>query len=135
MVRSLSRFALGALTRFALGALAAGALLAAPAALAAGAAAGKAKYDMFCASCHGPAGKGDGPVGATLNPKPRDFSVGDFKFDTDGDGKRGTDADLKNVVKNGGGAYGGSAMMAPWGATLSAADLDNVVAFVRSLKK
>lgn len=26
-----------------------------------------------CASCHGPLGFGDGPVGATLNPPPRDF--------------------------------------------------------------
>jgi mono/diheme cytochrome c family protein len=127
MVRSLSRFALGA--------LAAGTFLATPAAAAGDAAAGKAKYDMFCATCHGPGGKGDGPVGASLNPKPRDFSKGEFKFDTDGDGKPGTDADLKNVVKNGGGAYGGSAMMAPWGATLSEADLANVVAFVRTLKR
>jgi len=121
--------------RFALPALAAGAFLAAPPALAGDAAAGKAKYDMFCISCHGPTGKGDGPVGAALNPKPRDFSLGHFKFDTDKDGKVGTDADLKNVITNGGAAYGGSAMMAPWGATLSDADLANVVAFVRSLKQ
>lgn len=26
-----------------------------------------------CASCHGPNGHGDGPVSATLNPRPRDF--------------------------------------------------------------
>lgn len=26
-----------------------------------------------CASCHGPAGEGDGPVGQTLTPPPRDF--------------------------------------------------------------
>ena len=127
MVRSFSRIALGA--------LAAAAFLAAPAATAGDAAAGKAKYDMFCASCHGPTGKGDGPVGAALNPKPRDFSVGDFKFDTDKDGNPGTDVDLKAVIVKGAAAYGGNAMMAPWGATLSDADLDNVVAFVRSLKK
>jgi mono/diheme cytochrome c family protein len=127
MVRSISRIALGA--------FAVGTLFAAPAAIAGDAAAGKAKYDMFCTSCHGTTGKGDGPVGAALNPKPRDFSVGDFKFDSDKDGTPGTDADLKLVIKNGGGAYGGSPMMAPWGATLSEADLDNVVAFVRGMKK
>jgi len=127
MLRSISRLALGA--------FAAGAFLAAPTAQAADVAAGKAKYDMFCLSCHGPAGKGDGPVGAALNPKPRDFSEGDFKFDTDSDGTPGTDTDLKNVIKNGAGAYGGSAMMAPWGPTLSEADLDNIVAFIRSLKQ
>ena len=127
MVRSMFRFALPA--------LAAGAFLAAPAARAGDAAAGKAKYDMFCIACHGATGKGDGPVGAALNPKPRDFSVGHFKFDTDKDGKVGTETDLENVIKNGGAAYGGSAMMAPWGATLSETDRANVVAFIRTLKQ
>jgi len=123
------------ISRIAFCVLAAGAFLATPAAMAGDATAGKAKYDMFCSSCHGPTGKGDGPVGAALNPKPRDFSTGEFKFDTDKDGKAGTDADLKNVIKNGSSAYGGSPMMAPWGATLAEADLDNVVAFIRSLKQ
>jgi len=126
---------LRSMTRIALGALAVSAFISADAAWAGDPAAGKAKYDMFCVSCHGPTGKGDGPVGAALNPKPRDFSVGAFKFDADKDGSVGTDADLKLVIKNGGGAYGGSPMMAPWGATLSDADLENVVAYVRTLHK
>lgn len=126
MIRSTARFALAAF---------AAALLTTSPALAADVAAGKAKYDTFCLSCHGPEGKGDGPVGAALNPKPRDFSTGDFKFDADKDGTAGTDADLKLVIKNGAAAYGGSPMMAPWGATLSEQDLENLVAFVRSLKK
>jgi len=96
--------------------------------------AGKTIYDMNCASCHGPAGKGDGPVGAALQPPPRDFSVGDFKYDTDGDGEAGTDADLKNIITKGAGAYGGSPLMAPW-PMLSATDQDNVIAFIRSLKQ
>lgn len=102
-------------------------------------AAGNAKFQELCVSCHGPGGKGDGPTGMALaaagQPAPRDFTIGDFKLDTDKDGKAGTDADLKNVIKNGSSAYGGSPMMAPWGATLAEADLDNVVAFIRSLKQ
>jgi mono/diheme cytochrome c family protein len=35
---------------------------------------GKAMYDQACASCHGPAGKGDGPAGAGLNPPAADFT-------------------------------------------------------------
>lgn len=115
-------------------AFAAVALLAPGAALAADAAAGKTAFTTNCASCHGDSGKGDGPVGAALNPPPRDFSKGEFKFDTDGDGKTGTDADLKNVIQKGGGAYGGSVLMAPW-PSLSDADIANLIAHIRSLKK
>ena len=120
-----------------LGTLVAGLALAAlpSAAHAAGdAAAGKTTFDTLCATCHGPQGKGDGPAGAALNPKPRDFSVGEFKYDTDKDGKAGTDADLANIIKNGAGAYGGSPLMAPWG-HLSETDIQNVIAYVHSLKK
>jgi mono/diheme cytochrome c family protein len=114
--------------------LVAGALFA-PAALAAGdAAAGKALFEANCMSCHGPKGKGDGPVGQALNPRPRDFSKGEFKFDTDKDGKTGTDADLMNVIHNGAAAYGGSPLMAPW-PTLSEADRHNLIAYIRTLKE
>ena len=110
------------------------ALLVPAAAFAGDAAAGKTTYTMFCSSCHGDGGKGDGPVGAVLNPPPRDLSKGEFKFDTDGDGKPGTDQDLLNVMTNGAAKYGGSAQMAPWGGSLSEDDRANVLAFIRSLQ-
>ncbi len=104
-------------------------------AVAADAAAGKAKYDMFCAICHGATGKGDGAA-APPDPKPRDLSTGSFKFDTDGDGKFGTDADIKNVIRNGAAKYGGSPLMVAWPAgAVSDADVDNIVAYIRSLKQ
>ncbi|GMU85351.1 MAG: hypothetical protein AMXMBFR48_05930 [Ignavibacteriales bacterium] len=34
---------------------------------------GKQLYVSICAACHGPEGKGDGPAGMALNPKPRNF--------------------------------------------------------------
>jgi mono/diheme cytochrome c family protein len=36
---------------------------------------GEALYADNCAACHGPAGKGDGPVGMTLNPPPADLTI------------------------------------------------------------
>ena len=107
--------------------------LAPTSALAGDAAAGKTVYTVNCFACHGETGKGDGPVGVALQPPPRDFSGGDFVFDTDGDGQKGTDADLKNVITKGGAAFGGSPLMAPW-PTLSDTDVANVIAYVRSLK-
>jgi mono/diheme cytochrome c family protein len=113
--------------------IAAAALLAPIAAHAAGdAAKGKTTFIANCASCHGETGKGDGPVGKALNPPPRNFTEHKFKFDTDKDGKTGTDADLKNVITKGGAAFGGSPLMAPW-PTLSEGDIANIIAYIRSL--
>jgi mono/diheme cytochrome c family protein len=95
------------------------------------AAKGKVLFETNCASCHGTSGKGDGPVGAALQPPPRDFTTADFKFDTDKDGKPGTDADLTNVVKNGAAAYGGNALMAPWG-HLPDQDVQDIIVYVRT---
>ncbi|MEP7358942.1 MAG: cytochrome c, partial [Anaerolineales bacterium] len=36
---------------------------------------GQTIYQQNCLPCHGPAGKGDGPVGLTLNPRPADLSA------------------------------------------------------------
>ena len=77
---------------------------------------------------------GDAVAGKALNPPPRDFSVAAFKFDADKNGKPGEDADLKLVITKGAGAFGGNMAMAPWG-HLSAKEVDDVIAFVRSLKK
>jgi mono/diheme cytochrome c family protein len=96
---------------------------------------GKETFKMICATCHGETGKGDGPGGAGLQPPPRDFSKAQFKFDTNKNGKAGEDADLKAVISKGAAEFGGSPLMTPWAGTLSDADIDNVIAVIRSLKK
>ena len=117
-------------------ALAFAASIAPTSALAAGdVAAGKEKFTMFCVTCHGETGKGDGPGGQGLTPPPRDFSKGEFKFDANKNGKVGEDADLKLVISKGPAEYGGAPFMPAWGGTLSDADIDNVIAVIRSLKK
>ncbi len=98
-------------------------------AFAADAAKGKEVYDKLCVSCHGASGAGDGPIGAALpaDQKPRNFQEGKFKVALD-------DAKMKAVIKDGGMAHGLSPLMAPQ-ASLTDADLDNLVVFIHSLKK
>ena len=79
-------------------------------------------------------GQGRRPGGhGPRSPNRRDFSKAEFKFDTDSDGKPGSDADIRNVVQKGAGAYGGSMLMAPW-PTLSDDDVANVIVYIRTLK-
>ena len=86
-----------------------------------------------CFSCHGPTGLGDGAAAAALNPKPRSFAAGVFNFDTDGDGKKGTETDIFNVVSNGAQKYGGSPLMVAR-PDIPEADRKAVVKYVLSLK-
>jgi mono/diheme cytochrome c family protein len=84
-------------------------------------AAGQALFIAHCASCHGPAGKGDGPVGLTLNPRPADLTQHAIP------GVH-TDAQLYEWITNG---FPGSAMPA-WKSTLSDTDRWNLVNFLRT---
>jgi hypothetical protein len=95
---------------------------------------GKILYDINCVSCHGITGMGDGPVGSIIVPKPRNFAVGDFAFDSDEDGKPGSDKDITLLIKSGAAKYGGSPLMSPW-VSFSDKELFNLVAYIRSLKK
>jgi mono/diheme cytochrome c family protein len=89
---------------------------------------GKQAYDLFCVTCHGPSGDGKGPVGVTLDPPPRDFNAGEFKYG-------GSDQDVFDVITNGAAAKGGSPLMAPWGAVIPEADRWALVKYIRTLKK
>jgi mono/diheme cytochrome c family protein len=46
---------------------------------------GKKSVETNCASCHGPAGKGDGPAAAALSPKPANWTGDKTKKETDGE--------------------------------------------------
>src|SRR5687768_8363801 len=61
---------------------------------------GLAVYARHCANCHGPAGLGDGPAAAQLNPKARDFSTGWFKLGSTRSGLPSVD-DLCTTIRHG----------------------------------
>ena len=89
---------------------------------------GKARFEVFCASCHGAAGDGQGPAAKGLTPPPRNFTVGDFRYG-------GTDKDIFEVISNGAASKGGSPLMAAWGPIIPEAERWALVRYIRSLKK
>ncbi len=106
----------------------ASALLTTSSAFAADAAKGGQLYAQRCAMCHGEKGAGDGPVAATIpeGMKPRNLKEGGYKYATD-------DAKFKELLQKGGAGVGLSPLM-PAQSDLKPADLDNIIAFVKSLK-
>jgi cytochrome c oxidase cbb3-type subunit I/II len=62
---------------------------------------GKQAYTKRCVGCHGEKGDGNGPATAFLNPKPRDFTSGIFKFKSTPIGTNPTDKDLMHTLSKG----------------------------------
>ena len=86
-------------------------------------------YKWYCTQCHGLNGKGDG-VNATKDQpvSPRDHT------DTKSMGKL-TDADIENVIRDGGKATGKSTMMPPWKKSLTDGEIKDLVKYLRQLCK
>ncbi|MCF6280810.1 MAG: ethylbenzene dehydrogenase-related protein [Candidatus Polarisedimenticolaceae bacterium] len=62
---------------------------------------GEHQYRMRCARCHGEKGDGHGSVAKFLDPRPRDFTMGMFKFRTTATGALPTDDDLFRTITRG----------------------------------
>jgi mono/diheme cytochrome c family protein len=93
------------------------------------AALGQQVYIQRCAVCHGPDGRGNGPAAPSLIPRPRDFTLGDFKYKSTLPGQPPTDADLVNIV-----AQGLQASAMPyWRDLLSDEETSAVVAYIKGL--
>jgi len=67
----------------------------------AAAARGAKAYGKYCVSCHGPRGDGRGPSADWLDPRPRNFTTGTFKFRSTPSGELPTDADLERTIEQG----------------------------------
>ena len=100
-------------------------------ALAAGAptaAQGEALYKQYCAACHGPEGRGNGPAAAGLPVKPADHTNSAVMAKI-------SDAEIFKAIKEGGQAAGKSAAMPPWGGVLKDEQIRALVLYVRSLAR
>jgi mono/diheme cytochrome c family protein len=62
---------------------------------------GKKVYERRCFFCHGDKGDGNGPVADYLDPRPRDFTLGIYKFRSTASGAIPTDEDLFRTVSRG----------------------------------
>ena len=84
-------------------------------------AAGEQIVQTNCVICHGQSGKGDGPGGATLNPKPRDWTDHAYMSSR-------TDDQLYDVI------YNGKGSMPAWGklGTLNESQIRSAILKVRS---
>jgi mono/diheme cytochrome c family protein len=87
---------------------------------------GKVTFTHYCQTCHGESGAGDGFNAFNLDPHPRDLSDPEFQ-------KKKTDAELADAIQRGGVGVGLSALMPPWGHTLSARQVDELVLYLRTL--
>lgn len=85
-------------------------------------------YRRHCAHCHGISGDGHGPTAAILNPYPRDYRRGLFKFKGTYPAAQPTDEDLRRVIYDG---IPGSAM--PAFALLPPDEIDALVEYVKYL--
>jgi len=58
-------------------------------------------YERHCADCHGTTGRGDGPAAGMLSPRPRDFTVGQYKIRSTPSGSLPTVEDTVRAIRIG----------------------------------
>ena len=84
-------------------------------------------YQRNCVMCHGKSGDGRGEMGLTVQPRPRDFRKGIFKFRSTPDGFLPRTEDLKRTVRHG---LSGTAM--PTFEKLPERDVQSVIEYIKT---
>ncbi len=88
-------------------------------------AAGKQIFMQICTPCHGQGGRGDGPASGSLDPKPRNLTDPAYMAQMN-------DRYMFELISRGGLAVGKSPLM-PAQSALVAQDINNVIAYVKTL--
>ena len=81
-------------------------------------------YRTYCVLCHGAAGKGDGRAARMYTPRPANLTISPFN-----------DAYKEMIIRGGGASVGRSSYMPPWGDELTDEQIQDLVAFLRELRK
>ncbi len=89
---------------------------------------GRRIYRKACLACHGAQGDGNGPGARSLDPPPRDFTGGVYKFRSTPSGKLPTDDDLYRTISQG---VPGTAMPA-WKRNLTSTELRAVIQYIKA---
>jgi cytochrome c oxidase cbb3-type subunit 2 len=89
---------------------------------------GENVYLKDCVACHGEMGNGKGTASVFMEPKPRDFTMGMYKFRTTGSGELPTDADLMRTLERG---VPGT-QMPGWKHVLTLPERVAVIAYIKS---
>jgi mono/diheme cytochrome c family protein len=87
---------------------------------------GKKFYVTYCSGCHGDSGKGDGPAAASLPVKPANHTDGNVM-------NKMSDKQLFEIISKGGQAAGKSSFMPGWGTTLRDKQIQDIIAYLRSI--
>jgi len=83
---------------------------------------GKAVFMTNCILCHGVKGNGKGRASKLYDPKPADLTRSDKN-----------DTYKKMIITNGGAAMGRSGVMPIWGLQLKEEEIDDVIAYLRTI--
>ena len=89
---------------------------------------GRVLYMRHCSHCHGTSGDGAGPTAQYLNPRPRDYRHGIFKFTSTTDVSKASRQDIKRVLQ-----YGIPGTYMPSFLLLTDSEINSLVEYVRFL--
>ena len=84
---------------------------------------GKPILQARCVTCHGPQGKGDGPIGKMMKPPATDF--------TSAQSKKKSEDELRDITENG---VPNTSMVA-WKDQLTEVEIQDVLAYVLTLRE
>jgi len=83
---------------------------------------GSIAFHTYCVLCHGANGEGNGRAAAQYVPQPANLTVSVL-----------SDEQKERIIRGGGASVGRSSFMPPWGQELTAEQIKDLLAFLRTI--